>query len=488
MGGTSGGGVEKLIITDDTDLTIYTPSYFDEYYFNQGKDVKIVIQNSDTQMNLGIDLEFTFVEKFVANQDKIYIFACNTYDMASNIASGDNNIIQYLCVSYPRFPQAGIDGGLYIPGKSTLPINLEYKIQEKLEFNTDYNPSTNKVATMADIPTIPAIPTALSQLTDDSTHRTVTDTEKETWNNKQDALSFMTAPSSSNKVATAADLGGGLPTTSAILKGDGNGGATSAVAGTDYMAASNPTGTGSFSLNRNSNGTIGSRSFACGYATIASGDTSFASGTNTTASGNSAHTEGLYTRATNSYDHAEGYYAVAQGAMSHAEGDWTTASGQGSHAEGRFTKASGKHQHVQGRYNVVDQEGSNAVYADIIGNGTADDVRKNIEATTWTGDKRLKGDVYVGCNDDSTGGTKLAKMSDIPTTLASLTDDATHRVVTDTQVSAWTAKADLASPTFTGTPVAPTAAAGTNTTQIATTAFVKAAVDAAINDALNASY
>lgn len=39
-------------------------------------------------------------------------------------------------------------------------------------------------------------------------------------------------------------------------------------------------------------------------------------------------------------------------------------------------------------------------------------------------------------------------------------------------------KADLASPTFTGTPAAPTATAGTNTTQIATTAFVKTACDA----------
>ena len=40
-------------------------------------------------------------------------------------------------------------------------------------------------------------------------------------------------------------------------------------------------------------------------------------------------------------------------------------------------------------------------------------------------------------------------------------------------------KAPLASPTFTGTPKAPTAAAGTNTTQIATTAFVQSAVVAA---------
>lgn len=37
-------------------------------------------------------------------------------------------------------------------------------------------------------------------------------------------------------------------------------------------------------------------------------------------------------------------------------------------------------------------------------------------------------------------------------------------------------KADLASPTLTGTPAAPTATAGTNTTQIATTAFVSTAV------------
>tara|TARA_R110002073_G_scaffold204439_1_gene364138 strand:+ start:737 stop:1408 length:672 start_codon:yes stop_codon:yes gene_type:complete len=43
-------------------------------------------------------------------------------------------------------------------------------------------------------------------------------------------------------------------------------------------------------------------------------------------------------------------------------------------------------------------------------------------------------------------------------------------------------KADIASETLTGTPLAPTAAAGTNTTQIATTAFVKAS-----SDALNAA-
>jgi len=44
--------------------------------------------------------------------------------------------------------------------------------------------------------------------------------------------------------------------------------------------------------------------------------------------------------------------------------------------------------------------------------------------------------------------------------------------------------APKASPAFSGTPTAPTAAAGTNTTQIANTAFVKAAVDAAVSSVL----
>lgn len=45
--------------------------------------------------------------------------------------------------------------------------------------------------------------------------------------------------------------------------------------------------------------------------------------------------------------------------------------------------------------------------------------------------------------------------------------------------SAISSKADLNSPALTGTPTAPTATAGTNTTQLATTAFVTAALSAA---------
>lgn len=161
-------------------------------------------------------------------------------------------------------------------------------------------------------------------------------------------------------------------------------------------------------------------SHAEGNGTHALGDYSHVegSGTETKENGYAAHAEGGGTSARGYYDHAEGLNTIASGGSAHAEGDTTQASGsaahaegahtvanqQAAHAEGYFTIANSNIQHVQGKYNVED---SNGVYADIVGNGTAANDRKNIEATTWTGDKRLKGTVYVGCNDDSTGGTDL---------------------------------------------------------------------------------
>ena len=44
----------------------------------------------------------------------------------------------------------------------------------------------------------------------------------------------------------------------------------------------------------------------------------------------------------------------------------------------------------------------------IIGNGTADDARSNAYTLDWDGTGHYKGDVYVGCNNDSTGGSKVA--------------------------------------------------------------------------------
>ncbi len=67
-----------------------------------------------------------------------------------------------------------------------------------------------------------------------------------------------------------------------------------------------------------------------------------------------------------------------------------------------------------------------------------------------------------------------------------LTSGDANKIVKGTEITAElqairtavNSKADSASPTLTGTPLAPTASSGTNTTQIATTAFVTAALRA----------
>ena len=52
------------------------------------------------------------------------------------------------------------------------------------------NADWNAVSGDAQILNKPTVPDQLSDLSDDSTHRLVTDTEKSTWNGKQDALGF----------------------------------------------------------------------------------------------------------------------------------------------------------------------------------------------------------------------------------------------------------------------------------------------------------
>ena len=72
-------------------------------------------------------------------------------------------------------------------------------------------------------------------------------------------------------------------------------------------------------------------------------------------------------------------------------------------------------------------------------------------------------------------GTPAAPTAAVDT---NTTQIATTAFVTAADAVLTTALAPKASPTFTGTPAAPTAATSTNTTQIATTAMVQAAIDA----------
>jgi hypothetical protein len=95
---------------------------------------------------------------------------------------------------------------------------------------------------------------------------------------------------------------------------------------------------------------------------------------------------------------------------------------------------------------------------------TALDLKANIASPTFTGNVSGISATMVGLGSvDNTADTA--------------------KPVSTAQQTALDLKANLASPALTGTPTAPTANAATNTTQIATTAFVRAEVAALVNSA-----
>ena len=258
------------------------------------------------------------------------------------------------------------------------------------------------------------------------------------------------------------------------------------------------------SMGRKANTTVGANSTALGSNVTASGEHSHAEGINTTASGINSHAEGNYTtasggqahaegfstNASGNFSHAEGNATIAIGADSHAEGISTTTRGEGGHAEGCYTISEGAAMHAAGKANVIPtlypNWTSNTPYAlgdrvmksgssfeciephtsgysidyqywnqipfdsNVVmafGNGTTAN-RSNALTLEWEGNLRLAKDVYVNANNDGTGGSKLAKED---------------------------------SPTFSGTPTAPTVTTSDNSTKLANTAFVKNAIAAALD-------
>jgi len=156
------------------------------------------------------------------------------------------------------------------------------------------------------------------------------------------------------------------------------------------MDKANPTGTGSLSLNRKANTTVGNYSVAVGETNEASGPHAFAEGLGCKASGDRAH--------------AEGYNCTASGATAHAEGYNCEASGSGSHAEGDNTIANHNSQHVFGTYNLADTSSelptAKGNYAEIVGNGTSTNSRSNARTLDWAGNEVLAGGLKVYGNKD----------------------------------------------------------------------------------------
>lgn len=163
---------------------------------------------------------------------------------------------------------------------------------------------------------------------------------------------------------------------------------------TNYMSATDPVGTGSFSMNRKAGTTVGVYSHAEGNNTTASGRSSHAEGNSTTASNIGAHAEGSMTVASGLDSHAEGQNTTASGQDAHAEGYYTFAEELGAHAGGLYSHAKTKGSFVHGRYlnatavsqfvvGEYNREDPDALF--IVGGGESEGNRKNLFAVKKDG-------------------------------------------------------------------------------------------------------
>lgn len=115
-------------------------------------------------------------------------------------------------------------------------------------------------------------------------------------------------------------------------------------------------------------------------------------------------------------------------------------------------------------------------------NGTAltPDSSKAVNVTVAAGS--ANGTIAVNGADVAVKGLASGAYADKVTVDSSLSTTSENAISNKAVANAINAKANTSSPVFSGTPTAPTAAAGTKTTQIATTAFVSSAISTALAD------
>jgi len=164
--------------------------------------------------------------------------------------------------------------------------------------------------------------------------------------------------------------------------------------------------------------------------------------------------------------------ALKSGEMAHNEVDNTLYIGMGDDGAGNATTVTP----LAGRGAYVDLAGTQS----IVGAKTFALVPKSAQDATGATDLIRKSQFDLGLSEKSSvgHGHALSDVSGLEDALAGKSATGHGHAITDVSglQTALAAKAPLNSPSLTGTPTAPTAAAGTNTTQLATTAFVQGAL------------
>ena len=133
------------------------------------------------------------VYEYITEDEKVIASALN--DLNSN---KQNKLVSGTNIKTINNQSLLGEGNITISGGGS---SGDVNVIETVKVNgTALTPDANKAVDVT-------VPTALSTLSDDSTHRLVTDTEKSTWNSKQDALTFDgTYNASTNKAATVSTV------------------------------------------------------------------------------------------------------------------------------------------------------------------------------------------------------------------------------------------------------------------------------------------
>lgn len=174
---------------------------------------------------------------------------------------------------------------------------------------------------------------------------------------------------------------------------------------TNYLTKANPVATGSFSIGRKDDSTVGTDSVAMGSECVASGNYSVALGNHSEATAAYAFASGWYGKAYNTA-------AIAGGRECTAKGEYSTAVGTGN-----TTGTLDENMVAIGRYGVEHNDGE---YALAIGNGTGWSDRKDMLKLDWDGNLELTGDITA--NNITSLVTTINSLTATVNSLTTLTD------------------------------------------------------------------
>lgn len=165
-----------------------------------------------------IDLDGAILTAHTSDDDReIQLVSGRVID---NVIEYDDDKKLYFDVDYPYYAMVNKSGAF--GDNWNFPSAGLYVYFSNDSFISRVRKGTEIVHQIAD-KYLPDIPTQLSQLTGDSTHRTVTDAEKETWGGKQDAISDLT------NIRSGAALGATALQTAPVVSINGKTGAVNLV-------------------------------------------------------------------------------------------------------------------------------------------------------------------------------------------------------------------------------------------------------------------